>query len=469
MIVPVILAGGAGERLWPLSKVDYPKQFLPLEATGASLFGATLTRVADRVHFAAPVIVCHHDHRFIVDEQLRTAGIRDATIITEPASRNTAPAIAMAALHLETRAPGGLMLVLPSDHRIEMPHQLMDAVTRAETAAMRGAIVTFGITPDSPQTGYGYIAHGEADDGIYSIARFIEKPDADTARALVAGGRCSWNSGIFFARPQTILEQLRLHAPELYRACAASYAQRRYSGASITPDDLALASCPSIAFDRAVMEHCNVGMVVPVAMGWSDLGSWTAFDAASRKDADGNACIGRTVTEDVAGCYLRTDGALIAAIGLRDMVVIAADNAVMIGPKDRMQDVKQLLDKMRDSALPDTHRTMFAHRPWGGFTQVSEGTNYRVKKLHIHPGGQLSLQAHQHRCEHWVVVQGVATVTRDEQVVELARNESTFIAAGHVHRLENRGEEELIVIEVQTGDHLGEDDITRFEDAYSRS
>ncbi|MES2983759.1 MAG: mannose-1-phosphate guanylyltransferase/mannose-6-phosphate isomerase [Pseudomonadota bacterium] len=471
-LIPVILAGGVGERLWPLSKVDYPKQFLCLDDSGLSLFQATLARVADRARFAAPIILCSADHRFLVSEQLAAIGCADATILVEPVARNTAPAVLLAAFHItSTRAPNAVMVVMPSDHQITQPAALLRAVETAATAAQDGWLVTFAITPDAPETAYGYIKLGAplaGHAGLHSIGRFIEKPNADAAHAYLAEGGYGWNSGMFVMEAATALAECATHAPAMFDIIKRIHDSQSSGHTFIHFDEALMGECQSISFDYAVMEHTSHGAAMPVDMGWSDLGSWVALDAASPKDVHGNACIGRAITHDVSGCYIRSGDALVAAIGLRDMVVIAADNAVMVGPKERMQEVKTLLAAMRASALPDTHLTSFAHRPWGGYVTIDRSADHQVKKLRIIPGGKISMQSHQHRCEHWVVVKGRATVTRDGDVVVLGKNESAHIPAGTTHRLENREAEDLIVIEVQTGDYLGEDDIQRFEDAYQR-
>ena len=471
-IVPIILAGGAGERLWPLSKSDYPKQFVAFEP-GFSLFQQTLARVADRERFAAPVIVCNHAHRFIVSEQLRAIGCTDAQLLIEPLARNTAPALALAALHVAASAPEATLLVMPSDHRIADIDAFCTAISHGLPAARDGYILTFAVTPTTPETGYGYI-HIDAPlaeyPGIHRIGCFIEKPDRATAQTCLEQGNYGWNSGIFLLTAATALNELRIHAPDIFDACRDAYAAHTQDAAFLRPARAPLQTCRSLSIDYALMEHTTRGVVAPVAMGWSDLGSWTALDSLALRDAHGNAAIGPAVTQDAENCYLRSDdNTLIAAFGVRDLVIVAADRAVLIGRKDRMTDMKQLLEQVRLQASTDLTLQSFAHRPWGSFYTIDRGAQYQVKKLHLKPGGKISLQAHEHRSEHWVIVAGRATVTNGDEVQLLHANQSTYIPAGTTHRLENREATDLVVIEVQTGEYLGEDDITRMEDVYDRT
>jgi mannose-1-phosphate guanylyltransferase / mannose-6-phosphate isomerase len=474
-ITPIILAGGSGERLWPLSKTDYPKQFASFSSDGkdqgSSLFQDSLLRVSNRDLFSAPIILCNEDHRFIVTEQLRHMGVHDATILIEPVARNTAPALALAALHMEQSGNPGIMLVMPSDHRIDLPQQFVSAIRHAAPATMGGWLVTFGVTPDAPETGYGYIKSGAVLNHFAPLCQiecFVEKPDRATAQSYLDAGGYAWNSGIFLMHSTHALNELMQYNPDIVTACRAAYAGHHIDQSFLRMDKQAMTSCPSISIDYAIMEHTQKGAVIAVDMAWCDLGSWTSICNLSDKDEQNNASIGRVVMVDSHDCYMRTHNALIAAIGVRDLVVVSADNAILIGPKDRMQDIKQLVAKMRDQHLPDTMLTSFSHRPWGSFYSIDKGTRYQVKRLLLKPGGKISLQTHEKRSEHWVVVQGKATVTNGDEVKTLEANQSTYIPAGTRHRLENRENEELIVIEVQTGSYLGEDDITRFEDVYNR-
>lgn len=470
--VPVILAGGSGERLWPLSKADFPKQFATLEEGAASLFQQALQRVADRAHFTAPLVVGAQAHRFIMAEQARAGGIPDLRLILEPLPRNTAPALAIAALELSRTRPEAVMFVMPSDHLIADQPAFMATLATAYAAAQSGCIATFAMQPQAPETGYGYIRRGEPLDGVpgaFRIAAFVEKPDVATAQSYLDSGEYGWNAGIFVLRADVALSALASLAPQMLATCRTAYA-----AASDTADGLLLpreimADCPADSIDYAIMEHTPSGAVIPAQIGWSDLGSWTALDDLAGKDAHGNATTGHVFLEDSTGCYVRSHHPVIAGIGLRDLVVVAADHAVLIGPKSRMQDVKKLIAQMRSSDCPDTHLRAFNHRPWGRFYSIDRGPNYQVKRLVIKPGGKISLQSHHHRSEHWVVVAGRATVTHGEQVQTLEANQSTYIPAGTVHRLENRDAQDLIVIEVQTGGYLGEDDIVRYDDLYHRT
>lgn len=478
LITPVILAGGSGERLWPLSKLDFPKQYVPLglqQTMGAepsSLFQDSIRRISDRTLFSAPIIVCNEEHRFIVTEQLRYLGVEDAIILIEPVARNTAPALALAAIHLEHEKSGGVLLVMPSDHTIGKPKAFLSAVAEGKKAAQKGYLLTFGITPNAPETGYGYIRQGTAIDGykgIFRIERFVEKPNLETAKSYLLDGGYAWNSGMFMMDSGTLLAELSAHEPAIVDACRKSYGARHIDPPFIRMGKAEMEACPSNSIDYAIMEHTQKGAVIPADIDWCDLGSWTSLCNISQKDAQGNALSGKTVLADTQDCYIRSDEKLIATIGLRDMVIVSADNAVLVGAKDRMQDIKQLVKQMRERGLPDVTLTSFSHRPWGSFYSIDHGSHYQVKRLHLKPGGKISLQTHQKRSEHWIVVQGCATVTNGEHEFTLLANQSTYIPAGKVHRLENREDRELIVIEVQTGSYLGEDDIERFEDVYNRT
>lgn len=467
-IVPLILSGGSGERLWPLSKSDYPKQYVSFNGGRTSLFQETILRVMNREIFAPPLVVCNQEHRFIVAEQLRQIEVEDAQFLLEPVGRNTAAAFACAALSF---AEDTLLLALPSDHLILRPERWLEAVRLAAPVADDGFFVTFGITPERAETGYGYIQCGAALDShreVHAITRFVEKPDAKTAASYLASGEYVWNSGMFLAKNKTVLTEMAASAPEVLAACTLAYAERQRDGIFTVLQKEAFVACPSVSIDYAVMEHTQKGAVLPVDIGWSDLGAWTALHDISPQDEHGNSTVGYVVLEDVKNSYIHTHEPLVAMIGVEDIIVIAADNAVLIGHKDRMQDIKKLTTQMRERLLPDVNLTSFAHRPWGTFYHVDRGSDYQVKRLILKPGSKISLQMHRHRSEHWVVVKGTATVTQGELLFELLENQSTYIAAGTIHRLENKGVDDLIVIEVQTGGYLGEDDIVRYEDVYRR-
>ena len=467
-ITPVILAGGSGERLWPLSKSDYPKQFVFLNGAKTSLFQDCVSRVTGREGFTIPIILTNHEHRFIVAEQLRQIGVEDASILIEPVARNTAAAITIAALHAPADAT---LLVMPSDHLIQKMDVFFNHVAAALPLAQAGKLVTFGITPTAPETGYGYIKAGQAisgESGAFAIERFAEKPSLEQAETYLTEGGYAWNSGMFLFGTAALIAQMHLHRPDILEAARKAYDQRREVVPFITLDAQLFAACPSISIDYAVMETTADGAVIPVDIGWSDLGAWTSLDAISVKNADGNAIHGNAILEKSRNCYIHSDKTLVAGIGLRDLVVVVADHAVLVAHKQHSGDIKKLIHIMREQSMPDVKLTSFSHRPWGSFHGIDRGNHYQVKKLRLLPGGKISLQTHQHRAEHWVVVEGVATVTNGDAVRELQANESTYIAAGTLHRLENRGHSDLVVIEVQTGNYLGEDDIKRFEDMYQR-
>ena len=467
-ITPVILAGGSGERLWPLSKSDYPKQFVCLHGVKTSLFQDCVNRVKGRAGFAVPIILTNHEHRFIVAEQLRQIGVENASIIIEPVARNTAAAITIAALHA---AANSTLLVMPSDHLIKKTDVFFDYVKDALPLTQAGKLVTFGITPTAPETGYGYIKAGGALSGessAFAIARFAEKPSREHAEAYLAEGGYTWNSGMFLFGAATLIAEMQIHRADILDAARIAYNKRAEALPFITLDKAAFEACPSTSIDYAVMEATKDGAVIPVDIGWSDLGAWTSLDAISAKDAAGNATHGKVLLENSSNCYIHSSKTLVAGIGLRDLVVVVADNAVLVADKHQSGDIKKLIATMREHEMPDVKLTSFSHRPWGSFHGIDRGERYQVKKLLLKPGGKISLQTHQQRAEHWVVVEGVATVTNGENVLNLKANESTYIPAGTMHRLENRGSVDLVVIEVQTGRYLGEDDIKRFEDLYKR-
>lgn len=470
-IYPVILSGGSGSRLWPMSRAHYPKQLLPL-AGAQTMLQATASRVAASATYGAPLIIANNDHRFIVAEQLHAAGIKPRAIVLEPVGRSTAPAAAIAALELIETAPDAIMALLPSDHVVTDETAFTAAMEIAANAAADGALVTFGIKPDKPETGYGYIRQGAAMNGqenVRQVAEFVEKPNQKTAEAYLHAGDFLWNSGMFVLGAQTYLDELARLAPEMLAACRkafeASYADLDF----LRLDPETFGACPSDSIDYAVMEKTDRATVVPVDIGWNDVGGWPALWDLAEKDADGNALLADALLQDVRNSYFRADdGRLIAAIGMEDTIVVSTADAVLVTRRDRAGDVKDIVEKLKAADRHEAihHRRVF--RPWGDYNDIDEDERFRVKRIIVKPGGILSLQKHKHRSEHWVVVKGTAIVTRGEEVSELNENQSTYIPKGVVHRLENKGDEPLHLIEVQVGDYVGEDDIVRLEDTYGR-
>lgn len=470
MIHPVILSGGSGTRLWPMSRSLYPKQLLTL--TGErSLLQETALRLAGAPETAAPLIVANEEHRFIIAEQMREIGVVPEALILEPVGRNTAPAACVAALRIAAQDRDGLMLVMPSDHAIADPTAFSAAIGCAAAAAKAGHLVTFGIAPQRAETGYGYIAKGKAIagcDGVFTVAAFVEKPDPATAERYVAAGDHFWNSGIFLFPVAVYLAEIDRLRPEMLAACRAAVQGARADADFVRLDKAAFAACPSDSIDYAVMEHTAGAAVVPVAMGWSDLGSWDALWEMEEKDASGNALAGNVIAEDTRNCYLRSEAGLVAAIGVEDLVVVATDDAVMVAPRNRTQEVKRLVGRLLAEHRDEADALTTVHRPWGTYRTLHHGHRVQVKHIMVRPGGKLSLQMHHHRAEHWVVVQGTARIVRGEEELVLGEDQSTYIPLGTAHRLENPGKIPLHVIEVQSGSYLGEDDIVRFEDHYGR-
>jgi mannose-1-phosphate guanylyltransferase/mannose-6-phosphate isomerase len=463
----VLLSGGSGTRLWPLSREAYPKQFLPL-AGDDTMLQATWIRVA-AIADSAPIVVANEEHRFLVAEQLRQAGAPTPAIVLEPVGRNTAPAIAAAALQATVDGADPLLLVLPSDHVVRDAEAFRKAVRRALPAAEQGALVTFGIRPDAPETGFGYI-HAEAgeDDGVRRVLRFVEKPDAETARAYLVAGGYSWNSGMFLFRASRYLEELGRFRPDILAAVREAFAKARRDGDFIRLDRGAFAASPSDSIDYAVMEKTDAAMVLPVDIGWNDVGSWSALWDVAERDADGNACHGDVIVVDSRNSYAYARR-LVALVGVDDVIVVETDDAVLVARKDRVQQVKDVVARLKAEQRSQAALHREVHRPWGSYDSIDVGDGFQVKRIKVKPGAQLSLQSHECRAEHWIVVRGTARVTRNNDVFELHANQSTYIPIGAKHRLENPGGEVLELIEVQSGDYLGEDDIVRYEDVYGRS
>lgn len=468
-VQPVLLSGGSGTRLWPLSREAYPKQFLPLVGDDTML-QATWRRVA-ALSSLAPIVVANEDHRFLVAEQLRVIGAPIPRIVLEPVGRNTAPAIAAAALIAQLEGGDPLLLVLPSDHVVRDDAAFRAAVTAAAPAAEAGALVTFGIVPQAPETGFGYIQieAGQADpeEGVRKVLRFVEKPDAATAQRYIDDGGYYWNSGMFLFRASRYLEELGKYRPDILAAARAACAHLDPDREFLRLDREAFAASPSESIDYAVMEKTDAAMVLPVDIGWNDVGSWSALWDVSEQDADGNAHHGDVIAVDSRNTYAYARR-LVALVGVDDLIVVETDDAVLVASKDKVQEVKQVVARLKAEQRSQAALHREVHRPWGSYDSVDVGAGFQVKRIKVKPGATLSLQSHERRAEHWIVVRGTARVTRNNDVFELFANQSTYIPIGAKHRLENPGEETLELIEVQSGDYLGEDDIVRYEDVYGR-
>jgi mannose-1-phosphate guanylyltransferase/mannose-6-phosphate isomerase len=469
MLIPVILSGGAGTRLWPLSRELHPKQLLTLIGERTMLQDTAL-RLAG-LDAEAPVVVCNEAHRFLVAEQLRQIDVVPRAIVLEPFGRNTAPAIALAALAALQKVGKNddpLLLVLPADHVIRKVPVFQAAVRAALPAAEKGRFVTFGIVPTSPETGYGYIRRGAAEGPVHRIAEFVEKPNRERAQGFVASGKHYWNSGMFLFGARAYLAELERFAPEMASACRAAFENAKADLDFTRIDSKAFERCPSDSIDYAVMEKTSDAVVVPLDAGWSDVGSWAALHDASDPDSLGNVTHGDVVAEETVGSYLHSESRLVAAVGLKDHVVVETKDAVLVAPRHRVQDVKKLVARLKEQGRYEhsLHREVF--RPWGSYDSVESGDRFQVKRLSVKPGASMSLQLHHHRAEHWIVVQGTARITRGEETFLLEENQSTYIPIGTKHRIENPGKIPLHIIEVQSGTYLGEDDIVRFEDRYGR-
>lgn len=463
-IHPVILAGGTGTRLWPLSRVLHPKQILNLTGD-CSLLQATTKRVADLAGILPPLVVVGEAQRFMTKSQLDELGLEPLSILLEPLGRNTAPAICAAVLYsLLQDNEETVLLVLPSDHLIRDSRAFAAAVAEAAALAVDGHLVTFGIKPTAPETGYGYIEKGEG----HTVASFVEKPDAPTARRYLEQGNYFWNSGMFAFTAETFVAEMKKHAPQIYDAMHKSVEKGRTDGIFFRLDEEAMAECPSDSIDYALMEKSDRVAVVPADLGWSDIGSWQALWEISEKDEAGNVVQGNVMLEEVTNSLIRSEHRLVAAVGLEDVLVVETADAVLVAPLARSQDVKKIVNRLKDQDKEELrlHRTVY--RPWGSYTVFEEQPRFKIKRINVNPGAKLSLQMHHHRSEHWVVVTGTAKVTKGDEVFMLYENQSTYISAGEKHRLENPGTIDLKLIEVQNGTYLGEDDIVRFEDDYGR-
>jgi mannose-1-phosphate guanylyltransferase/mannose-6-phosphate isomerase len=465
-MIPVIISGGTGTRLWPLSRKNKPKQFLSLFGE-FSLFQNTLTRLTDLKGLADPLIVCNTDHRFMVAEQLQEIDLAAKDIILEPCARNTAPAIALAALRALDAGNDPLLLVLAADHVIQNVSAFHLAIEQAKTLAEQDKLVTFGIQPQSAHTGYGYIEAVE-NDKPSEVKRFIEKPDLATAESYLAAGNFFWNSGMFLFKASTYINELQKYSPEMVNACKAALEKSHTDLDFIRVDTEAFEKSPSDSIDYAVMEKTSKAMVVPLDAGWSDVGSWSSLWETFPQDENNNVLIGDVIIDSVHNSYIHSENRLVTVLGLDDVVVVETHDAIMVAHKDQAQNVKNIVEALSQQDRKEVHTHRKCYRPWGSYDSVDMGERFQVKRITVNPGASLSLQMHFHRAEHWVVVSGTAEVTRDDEVILLGENQSTFIPLGSVHRLRNPGRVPLEIVEVQSGSYLEEDDIVRLQDSYNR-
>ena len=472
-LVPVILCGGTGTRLWPLSRASYPKQYWALAGQGEeTLLQQTQQRLEGIADLQPPLLICNEDHRFIVAEQMRQIGVDPSAILLEPVGRNTAPAVAIAALQAMAAGDDPLLLVLAADHVIRDGAAFRQTVQAGVQAAESGQLVTFGIVPTAPETGYGYIEAAQplGDAGTpVPIARFVEKPDRATAEGFLATGRFTWNSGMFLFKASVILAELERLAPEVVQACRSALAQ---GGSDLNFQRLekdAFAQCPNVAIDVAVMERTDRGAVLPLQAGWSDVGSWSALWETADQDEQGNVLRGRVISENSRNCYLRSEHRLVVGLGVEDLVVVETNDVVLVAKRDQAQNVKSIVGLLEQSGAAESKAHRKIYRPWGAYDGITEGDRWQVKRISVNPGASLSLQMHHHRAEHWIVVQGTAVVEKGGVEELVGENQSTYIPLGCKHRLSNPGKIPVEMIEVQSGPYLGEDDIVRFGDLYGRS
>jgi len=468
MILPVILSGGAGTRLWPLSRELYPKQLLPL-GSDKTMLQETVRRLDGVAGVENPLIVCNEAHRFMVAEQIRQLDKVAEAIILEPCGRNTAPAVAIAAFYALKMEIDPILLILPADHLIQDVAQFHQAIHVGEKQAQQGALVTFGIVPEKAETGYGYIrAEREDDFSVSAVAEFVEKPDLETAQKYLAAGNYYWNSGMFMFKASRYLEELQQFQPDMFSACEDAFTGMTSDLDFQRLNSSKFALCPSNSIDYAVMEKTDRAVVIPLAAGWNDIGSWSALWDVHPHDADGNVLVGDVLTEKATNCYLHASHRLIAAVGVKDLVVVETADAVLVAQRNQVQNVKGIVEQLKQMDRNEALLHRRVNRPWGAYEGVDVGERFQVKRITVHPGASLSLQKHHHRAEHWIVVKGTAKVTCGEKQMVLSENQSTYIPLGEIHRLENPGRIPLEIIEVQSGSYLGEDDIVRLEDNYGR-
>lgn len=467
-ILPVIMSGGSGSRLWPLSRQLNPKQFLPL-ANDLSMLQVTIQRL-NGIDSALPLLICNEQHRFLAAEQLRQLHLEQANILLEPVGRNTAPAIALAALQACTESDDPILLILAADHLIKDVEAFQTCIQTALPLAQDGKLVTFGIVPTHAETGYGYIEQGiDVGVGGFKVSRFVEKPDLVTAQEYLANGSYFWNSGMFMFRASRYLEELETYRPDILAACRAALAGGSQDMHFTRVDEAAFVACPDDSVDYAVMEKTADAVMVPLDAGWSDIGSWAALWDVSDKDQQGNVFKGDVLDQQSRNTYVHADSRLVATVGLDDLVIVETKDAVLVAHKNHVQDVKKIVEQLKSGSRTEHINHREVYRPWGVYDSVDNGHRYQVKRITVNPGAKLSVQMHHHRAEHWIVVSGTARVTNGEKTYLVCENESTYIPIGQIHALENPGVIPLELIEVQSGSYLGEDDIVRFEDKYGRT
>ena len=469
-LIPLVLSGGVGSRLWPLSRKDFPKQFWSL-TSDQSLLAETVKRVSEKVVFSPPIVVCNADHRFLVAEQLRQAGVKKARIILEPQSKSTAPAITAACELIKAEDEEACVLVVPSDHTIADPKAFRHAIKKGVLAANAGALVTFGIEPTHAETGYGYIKVGPQSDisEVFRIETFTEKPDNIKAKKYLSTGDYLWNSGMFMFKVSVLLGEIMKYAPKIQKACKSAVSDASFDIDFLRLDSKSFQECPNGAIDTVLMEKSTKTVVIPVSMGWSDVGSWNTLWNLGPKDHNQNVLIGKIANQNTKNCYIRGTNKLVAALGIENIVVVDTEDAVLVLHKTYAQDLSTFVKHLKTDGWPETETSLTGHRPWGYFKEIDKGAGFKVKRIVVQPGARLSYQMHHHRSEHWVIVEGTAKVTKGEKTFTLKANESAYIPATVRHRLENIGKEPLHVIEVQTGSYLEEDDIVRFDDLYKRT
>lgn len=470
MLIPVILSGGVGSRLWPLSREHYPKQLLPLVGN-KTLLQNTVMRLEPLADKLAPLMICNETHRFLVAEQLRSIGISPTRIILEPVGRNTAPAAAVAALTALALDPEAVLLVLPADHIIANAAAFCEAVTAGLPLAQANYLVTFGIVPNRPETGYGYINAVDAieETKALSVKRFVEKPDIETAQQYISSGKYYWNSGMFLFKASQYLKELEQFEPDIVGTCRIAVDNALEDKYFLRLDEAAFKASPSNSIDYAVMENTNAAVVIPLEAGWNDVGAWSSLWEVSEQDNDSNVILGDVLTEKVHNSYLRAEHRLLAAIGIENLTIVETADAVLVAHKDHVQDVKKIVTRLKSENRPEAELHRKVYRPWGYYETIDTEERFKVKRITVNPGASLSLQKHYHRSEHWVVVKGTARITHGDETFIITENQSTYIPLGIKHRLENPGKLPLEIIEVQSGSYLGEDDIVRYEDVYGRN